>query len=245
MHEIKEKPDAKQIRDKLIGKLVDSGWASFLRAHLRSDDFQSIIDFLVNENHEGRRFTPPLKQLFRAFEECPIDKVRVIMIGQDPYPQPLVADGVAFSCSNTNKPEASLRYIIRAIDNTVPVQDRVLIQDDTVKFNLDRWSKQGVLMLNSALTTEVSKVGKHVEQWKPFMEYLIDMLNFQQSGLIFVLMGKQAQQYEALIGDHHTVIKSTHPAYAAYIKQNDWDCNDIFNKINLKLVENKQEKILW
>ena len=77
------------------------------------------------------------------------------------------------------------------------------------------------------------------------MEYLIDTLNFQQSGLIWVLMGKQAQQYESLIGDHHYVIKSTHPAYAAYMKQNDWDCSDIFNKINLKLVENKQEKILW
>ena len=73
MNEIKEKPDAKQIRDKLIGKLVESGWASFLRAHLRSCDFQSIVDFLVNENQEGRRFTPPLKQLFRAFDECPLE----------------------------------------------------------------------------------------------------------------------------------------------------------------------------
>jgi uracil-DNA glycosylase len=244
MNEIKEKPDAKQIRDKLIGKLVDSGWASFLRVHLRSDDFQSIIDFLVNENQEGRRFTPPLKQLFRAFEECPVDKVKVVMIGQDPYPQPLVADGVAFSCGNTNKPEASLRYILNAVEDTVPFEDRDVI-DETTKCNLDRLSKQGILMLNSALTTEVGKVGKHVEVWKPFMEYLIDMLNFQQSGLVWALMGKQAQQYEALIGDHHYVLKSTHPAYAAYMKQPRWDCNNIFNKINQQLVDTKREKIRW
>jgi len=244
MNEIKEKPDAKQIRDKLIGKLVSSGWASFLRVHLRSDDFQSIIDFLVNENQEGRRFTPPLKQLFRAFEECPVDKVKVILIGQDPYPQPLVADGVAFSCSNTNKPEASLRYILDAIEDTVPFEDRDVLEPET-KFDLARWSKQGVLMLNSALTTEVTKTGKHVEQWKPFMEYLLDMLNFQQSGLVWGLMGKQAQSYESLIGDHHHVFKSTHPAYAAYMKQSKWDCNDIFNKINQQLADNKKEKIRW
>jgi uracil-DNA glycosylase len=244
MNEIKEKPDAKQIQDKLIGKLVASGWASFMRAHLRSSDFNSIIEFLINENQEGRRFTPALKQVFRAFEECPVDKVKVILIGQDPYPQPLVADGVAFSCSNTNKPEASLRYILDAIEDTVLFEDRDVLDPET-KFDLVRWSKQGVLMLNSALTTEVSKTGKHVEQWKPFMEYLLDMLNFQQSGLVWGLMGKQAQSYESLIGDHHHVIKSTHPAYAAYMKQSKWDCNNIFNKINQQLADTKREKIRW
>jgi len=244
MYENKEKLSTEQIRDKLIGKLVSSGWASLLRVHLRSSEFMDIVEFLVKENQEGKRFTPALKQLFRAFEECPVEKTKVIMIGQDPYPHALVADGVAFSCSNTNKMEASLKYILRAIENTVPLEDRDAA-DDIERLDLARWSHQGILMLNSALTTEVGKVGKHVEAWKPFMEFLIDTLNFQQAGLIFVLMGKQAQQYEALIGDHHTVIKSTHPAYAAYMKQFNWDCNDIFNKVNLQLVEYKKEKILW
>lgn len=244
MYESKEKISTEQIRDKLIGKLVSSGWASLLRVHLRSSEFMDIIEFLVKENQEGRRFTPALKQLFRAFEECPVEKTKVIMIGQDPYPQPLVADGVAFSCSNTKKAEASLRYLLRAVDTTVPIEDKAVIEDEE-KIDLVRYSHQGILMLNSALTTEVGKVGKHVEVWKPFMEFLVDALNFQQSGLIWVLMGKQAQQYEALIGDHHTVIKSTHPAYAAYMKQFNWDCNDIFNKVNLQLVEYKKEKILW
>jgi len=244
MHEIKQKISVEQIQQKLIDKLQESGWGHFLRGHLFSTEFTKILEFLVNENTESRRFTPALKQLFRAFEECPLDTVRVVMIGQDPYPQPLVADGVAFSCSNTNKPEASLRYILGAIEDTVPSENQDITDQET-KFDLARWSKQGVLMLNSALTTEVGKVGKHVEVWKPFMEYLIDMLNFQQSGLIFVLMGKQAQAYEALIGEHHTILKSTHPAYAAYMKQHKWDCNDIFNKVNHKLIDSKREKILW
>ena len=244
MYENKEKTSTEQIKNKLIGLLVDSGWASTLRAHLRSSEFTDIIDFLIKENQEGRRFTPALKQLFRAFTECPVDKVKVVIIGQDPYPQPLVADGIAFSCSNTNKAEASLRYMLRAIEDTVALEDRAPVENEE-RLDLVRWSNQGILMLNSALTTEVGKVGKHVEAWKPFMEYLIDTLNFQQSGLIFALMGKQAQHYEALIGDHHTVLKSTHPAYAAYQKQFNWDCNDIFNKINLQLVDYKKEKILW
>lgn len=244
MHEIKEKLSVEQTQQKFIERLSASGWSHLLRGYLFSSDFTNMLEFLINENQQGRRFTPAFKQLFRAFEECPLDKVKVVMIGQDPYPQPLVADGVAFSCSNTNKAEASLRYILNAVIDTVPAEDQAVI-DDTNKFNLDRWSKQGILMLNSALTTEVGKVGKHVEVWKPFMEYLLDMLNFQKSGFVFGLMGKQAQQYEALIGDHHSIVKSTHPAYAAYMKQHKWDCNDLFNKINLQLVEYKKEKILW
>lgn len=244
MHEVKEKPDLKQIQDKLINKLADAGWSSLLKAHLRSSEFENIIEFLINENHEGKRFTPALKQLFRAFEECPLDKVKVIMIGQDPYPYPLVADGLAFSCGNLNKAEASLRYIKGAIEITVPFENKEVVDENTEN-DLVRWSKQGVLLLNSALTTEIGKIGKHVTQWKPFMEYLIDMLNWKESGLVWVFMGKQAQAFESLVGDQHKIFTTTHPAYAAYIKSPIWDCNDVFNKINKQLIEYKKETIKW
>jgi uracil-DNA glycosylase len=244
MSEIKEKLTVEQIQQKLIEKLTPSGWAKLLRGYLFSSDFVKVIEFLVNENEEGRRFTPALKQVFRAFEECPLSTVKVVIIGQDPYPQPLVADGVAFSCSNTNKAEASLKYILKAVEQTVLPENQATTSEEDV-FNLDRWSKQGVLMLNSALTTEVGKAGKHVDIWKPFMGYLIDMLNWRESGLIFGLMGKQAQGFEDIISESHVVFKSTHPAYAAYMKQSNWDCNDIFNKINVQLIDFKKEKILW
>jgi len=244
MSEVKEKLSVDQIRDRLIEKLGPSGWSEFLRGFLKSGDFDSIIQFLVKENESGRRFTPALKQLFRAFETCPVDTVKVVMIGQDPYPQPTVADGIAFSCGNTGKPEASLRYILNSIETTVPFEDKAAV-DETDRCDLSRWSKQGVLMLNGALTTEVTKTNKHTDVWRPFLEYAVDMLNFKQSGLIWVLMGKQAQSFEGLIGDHHLVITTTHPAYAAYLRAHEWDCNDVFNKINAQLVELKKEKILW
>lgn len=233
-----------QIQVKLIQKLEPSGWAEFLRGFLRSGDFIKLLEFLIQENHEGRRFTPALKQLFRAFELCPLSTTKVVVIGQDPYPQPLVADGIAFSCGNTQRAEASLRYMLKAIDKSVPEEDRMGV-DFPEKCDLSRWSSQGVLLLNSALTTELTKVGKHTQEWKPFMEYLIDLLNFRQSGLVWVLMGKQAQQFEGLIGDHHTVLTCTHPAFAAYQKITDWDCNDVFNRVNRQLIDYKKDKILW
>lgn len=244
MSEVKDKLTPEQIKVKLIEKLRPSGWANLLKGHLQSEDFQAIINFLISENQEGRRFTPSLKLLFRAFELCPLEQTKVIILGQDPYPQPLVADGIAFSCSNTQKPEASLRYMLGAIERTVPFEDQDVTDAET-RYNLSRWSKQGVLCLNTALTTELTKVGKHVKEWVPFMEYLIDMLNFNQSGLIWVLMGKQAQGYESLIGEQHNVITCTHPAYAAYLKAKEWDCNDVFNKVNQQLLEYKKEKIKW
>lgn len=244
MSEVKEIPSVFTVQEKLVEKLRPSGWAEFLRSHLQSSDFTSIIQHLLDEYKAGRRFTPNLKQLFTAFELCPLDKVKVVIIGQDPYPQPMVADGMAFSCGNTGKPEASLRYIMGAIEATVPFEDKAVTDPETV-YSLSRWAEQGVLLLNTALTTEVTKTGKHTDVWKPFMEYLIDMINFKQAGLVWGLMGKHAHQYEALIGEHHTVLKSTHPAFAAYMKSPLWDCSDIFNKINQQLVEYKKDKILW
>jgi len=244
MSKITEKPNIKQIQEKLIEKLQPTGWANFLKGYLKSSDFELLIEFLVNENQEGRRFTPALKQIFRAFEECSLDNTKVVIIGQDPYPQPTVADGIAFSCSNTNKPEVSLRYIMGAIEDTVSFEERDVLNEET-QFDLVRWSRQGVLVLNSALTTEVGKTSKHVEQWKPFMNYLIDMLNFQRSGLVWALMGKQAQSFDSLIGEHHTILKCTHPAYASYMKVSKWDCNNVFNKVNAQLAEYKKDKILW
>jgi len=244
MSEVREKLTPEQIKIKLIDKLRPSGWANLLKGHLQSDDFQKIIEFLINENAQGKRFTPSLKQLFTAFELCPLDKTRVIILGQDPYPQPTVADGIAFSCGNTKKPETSLRYILGAIEKDVPYEDQDITNVDT-RYDLSRWSSQGILCINTALSTELTKVGKHTNIWEPFMMYLIDMLNFNQSGLIWMLMGKQAQEYATLIGDQHKVFTSTHPAFAAYLKAKDWDCNDIFNKVNQYLVEYKKEKIRW
>ena len=229
------------IKAKLVDRLQPSGWTMRLRGFLQSSDFDKVLETLYKMREDGKRFTPPLKQVFRAFEECPVNKLKVIMIGQDPYPHFGVADGLAFSCSNTGKPQPSLKNIFEAIDSTVYDNERREYNPD-----LTRWANQGVLLLNSALTCQVDKVGSHYAVWKDFIAYVMDILNFIDSGLIFVLMGKQAQELEGLIGDHHHVIKVSHPASAAYTKT-VWDCGNMFNEIN-KIINGQngpEFKINW
>jgi uracil-DNA glycosylase len=224
---VTEQINLEEIKLKLVERLKPSGWAHKLRGFIQSSDFDKVLDTLYKLREDGKRFTPPLKQVFRAFEECPIDKLKVIIIGQDPYPHFGVADGLAFSCSNTGKPQPSLKNVFEAIDNTVHTD----VHDNVHDPDLTRWANQGVLLLNSALTCQVDKVGSHYSIWQEFIAYTMDILNFTDSGLIFVLMGKQAQELEGLIGEHHYVIKVSHPASAAYTKT-VWDCKDVFNEIN-------------
>lgn len=233
--------DLAEIKCKLIEKLTPSGWATKLRGFIQSSDFDKILEGLLQERDANKRFTPPLKYTFRAFEECPEKELKIVMIGQDPYPHFGVADGIAFSCGLTQKPQPSLKNMFEAIEETV-FQGYPSHQDP----DLTRWSKQGVLLLNTALTTQVDKVGTHYDIWKDFIMYVLDMLSLTNSGLIFMLLGAKAQELESVIGQNHYILKASHPASAAYTKT-VWDCNDIFNKANEILAKNNgpQYKIDW
>lgn len=226
------------IQQKLYEKLVPSGWGNKLKTFILSDDFLSILQTLLSESQSGKRFTPVLKQIFRAFEECPYEELKVVMIGQDPYPQPLVADGVAFSCSNTGKPEASLRNMFKELETTVYPDGY------TWDPNLDRWSKQGVLMLNTALTTQTGQIGAHMELWKPFITFLMDMLAINNSGLIYVYMGAKAKDWAKMIPANNYKFFTSHPAAAAY-RGGVWDSGGVFTQVNKILKENQNFEIKW
>lgn len=232
--------DLLQIKEKLIKQLKPSGWAVKLRTFINSSDFEKILETLWNLKQEGNRFTPPLKQAFRAFEQCPYENLKIVLIGQDPYPQLGVADGIAFSCGNTDKLQPSLRNVFEALEATVFDQPTIQHPD------LTRWSNQGVLLLNTALTCQVDKPGSHYEIWNPFIMYLLDILCFTNAGLVFILLGKKAQELENYITPNHYILKASHPASAAYSKT-IWDCNDVFNKANQLLEKNNgpSYKINW
>jgi uracil-DNA glycosylase len=230
-----------EIKEKLIEKLKPSGWANKLKGFIQSSDFDKILQTLYNEREDGKRFTPPLKDVFKAFEECPEKDLKIVFIGQDPYPQLGVADGMAFSCGVTMKPQPSLRNMFEAIEETV-YQGFPTYQDP----NLTRWANQGVLLLNTALTCQVDKIGSHYNIWNEFVMYVFDMLNFTNSGLIFVLLGAKAQELESIIGPNHYILKASHPASAAYTKTT-WDCKDIFLRANEIIEANngKTHTINW
>jgi len=222
-----------EIKQKLFNKFAINGWDKVFRSFVFSSDFDDIITKLWELSNDNKKFTPPLKQVFRAFEECPYDNLQVVIIGQDPYPQLGVADGISFSCSNTNKLQPSLRFILEEVNRTV-YDNEVIIEDLDLKI----WSNQGVLMLNTALTTEVGNIGSHYEIWRPFTTYLLDWLNINKSELVYVYMGKKAEEWSSMTDDTNIKYFVKHPASAAY-NGSKWASNDLFNKINL------HKKIIW
>jgi len=236
---MKVKPNIEEIKQKLFEKLEPSGWSRVLKSFIFSSEFTDILSELYRHSVNNKRFTPTLKQLFRAFEECPYDKLKVVFIGQDPYPQLGVADGVSFSCSNTNKLQPSLKFILQEVDRTV-YGNHVISEE----LDLARWSNQGILMLNTALTVEVGKIGSHYDIWKPFTAYLLDWLNNYNPGLIYVYMGKKAEDWSQLTDDNNHKFTVKHPASAAY-SGSKWDSNDIFNKVSKIIEDNYGESITW
>jgi uracil-DNA glycosylase len=228
-----------EVKVKLYERLRPSGWGDKLKTFILSSDFDKILEVLLKEAREGQRFTPPLKQIFRVFEECPYDKLKVIIIGQDPYPQLGVADGIAFSCSNTKKVQPSLAYIFKEIEATVYPDGYTWDPD------LTRWANQGVLLINTAFTTGIGTVGRHYALWQPFMAFLFDILTFQNPGLIYVFMGAKAKEWSFSIPDNNHKMFTTHPAFAAHTNNDKWQCNDIFNNINSLIKKQHNENIIW
>jgi uracil-DNA glycosylase len=237
---MKDKLNIEEIKLKMFDKLKSNNWDKVFNSFIFSSDFDKIIMQLYNLSTEGKNFTPPLKQVFRAFEECPFDNLKVVVIGQDPYPQLGVADGISFSCSNTNNLQPSLRYILGEVNKTVYGDNPVSTDVD-----LKRWSNQGILMLNTSLTTEVGKIGQHYDIWKDFTAYLLDYLTHNKENIIYIYMGKKAQEWADLTGDNNHKLFVSHPASAAYTKQKHWDSNNVFLETQLLVQKYHNTNIIW
>jgi uracil-DNA glycosylase len=232
------KIDLEEIRTKVLLKLEPSGWKPVLKSFIESSDFEMLILQLVRQTKDGKRFTPSLKEVFRAFEECPYKELKVVIVGQDPYPQFDVADGIAFSCSKSEAEQPSLKFILDEVAKMYPMgYERPL--------DLTKWTRQGILLLNIALTTEVNKIGKHYSIWKPFIAYLFDHLTWTNNGLIYVYLGKQAQEWADCVNDNNYKFFLSHPASAAYNAQSSWDSQDVFVKVTELVKNNYNYTINW
>ena len=185
---------------------------------------------------------PQLKNIFKAFNLCPFKELRVVIIGQDPYPQKGVATGIAFANSldtQDNSYSPSLEILRESvIDYTIP--HRTIIFDPS----LEKWEEQGVLLLNSALTCEVGRVGSHYLLWRPFIISLLTNLSKCSSGIVYVLMGSQAQSLEPYINKQFNhVIHIRHPSYYARTKSRM--PSDVWQKINNILIGQNGYGIEW
>ena len=223
--------DINLLRDNLNNKLKDSGWDRMLSPYVNGLSFDYIMNKLRDSVEQGLRFTPKFKDVFNGFYECPYDNLKVVIVGQDPYPQLGVADGIAFSCSIKGKAEKSLQYILKALE------------DEDGSVDLRRWSNQGVLLINTAFTCEINKIGSHYGIWKSFTEHVFDNINRHNPDTIFILMGKKAEAWQTLL-PNCKILKCSHPASAAY-RGGEWDCNDVFNKTNTMLIKQDKTCINW
>jgi uracil-DNA glycosylase len=221
----------KGLKDKING----SGWEHILNPYLDSEDFYKTMQKLIKFVQEDKRFTPKMKDWFRTFTHCKYNDVKVIFIGQDPYPQVGVADGISFSCSYTMKEQPSLRHIFNSLEKQYPGYNR--------NPDLTRWSEQGVLMLNTALTVEINKIGSHYSLWRSFTEHLLKSISTEKSQLIVVLLGKKAQEWKKYL-TNHIIIEVEHPAAAAY-KGGVWNDQDLFIRINNTLKNQGKSLVNW
>jgi uracil-DNA glycosylase len=224
-----------EIRKTFKKKINASGWGKILDPIIDSLEFETAVYKLKKYVEADQRFTPKLKDIFNAFVHCPYEELKVIILGQDPYPQLFVADGISFSCSNTMKEQPSLKYIFNELETKYENYER--------NPDLKRWSEQGVLMLNTALTVEINKIGSHYNLWKPITQMILSAINKDKSNIAVGLLGKKAQEWQ-LYTNNQYILKAPHPASAAY-KNGKWNSCDIFELINDHLIKNEIEQIIW
>lgn len=176
-------------------------------------ELESVLSKLEQE-YKRKPICPAQSNVFKAFEVCPYDNLKVVMLGQDPFAQKGVATGILFGNKEGTRDEdlsPSLQIIKEAAIN-FEIPHNCIIFDPT----LESWAKQGILMINSALTVEMNKVGSHVMLWRPFIASLLKNLSDNETGIIYVLFGKQAQTFKPYINKQlNTVLEENHPAYFA------------------------------
>lgn len=203
-------------------------------------ELDSVVNKLLIE-YKKKSIYPKQSDIFKAFHLCSYRDCIVVFIGLDPYPQKGVATGILFG-NNNNTLEESLSPSLKVIKNSVidlHKSHNLLTFDPT----LESWAKQGILMLNSALTVEENKVGSHTMLWRPFISKLLINMSKANAGIIYVLFGNTAHTFEPYIGKLNHIFKVKHPSY--YARLNKDMPSDIFYEINRLVKEKYNYKINW
>ncbi|MBM6865476.1 uracil-DNA glycosylase [Bacteroides caecigallinarum] len=216
---------------------IEETWKEALMPEFSKDYFIRLTDFVRKEYHETTVY-PPGKLIFNAFNLCPFDKVKVVIIGQDPYHGPGQAHGLCFSVNDGVQPPPSLVNIFKEINNDL---GKPIPQSG----NLTRWAEQGVLLLNATLTVRAHQAGSHQRQgWEEFTDAVIRKLAEEKSNLVFILWGSYAQKKGAFIDrNKHLVLTSVHPSPLS--AHNGFFGNHHFSLANDYLVKNGKTAIDW
>ncbi len=216
---------------------IHPSWKQLLNDEFAQEYFVKLAAFVKNE-YLTQTVYPPPKWLFRAFDECPLDALKVVILGQDPYHTPGVANGLSFSANENNPIPPSLLNIYKEIrtefDTPIPKSP-----------DLTRWAKQGVLLLNATLTVQKSKPASHQGKgWEQFTDAVIKHISESKEHVVFMLWGNFAKKKEVLVDwTKHLVLKSAHPS--PFSANNGFFGNNHFRLCNEYLTEHNLSPIEW
>ncbi len=216
---------------------IEQSWKQTLDKEWSQDYFIKLTDF-VKDSYRSRTTYPPAGKIFAAFDACPFDKVKVVILGQDPYHGPGQANGLCFSVSPGIDLPPSLVNIFKEVSSDLGTP----MPTDG---NLERWAKQGVLLLNATLTVEAHKAGSHQGHgWEEFTDAAVRKLAQEREGLVFMLWGSYAIRKGAFINrDRHLVLTAPHPSpLSAY--RGFFGCKH-FSQANRWLTAHNQTPIEW
>ncbi|WP_410220674.1 uracil-DNA glycosylase [Pedobacter sp.] len=218
---------------------LESSWLAVLKNEFDQPYMKELKAFLLSEKQKGFTIFPKSADIFNAFKHTPFDKVKVVILGQDPYHGVNQAHGLSFSVQKGITPPPSLKNIYKELADEFP-DFKTPDHGD-----LTSWADQGVLLLNATLTVRANTAGSHQNKgWEQFTDQVIRVLSAKKTGLVFILWGNYAKQKEALIDkSKHFIIKSAHPSpFSAY---NGFFGSKPFSKTNQILEQEGKEPINW
>ncbi len=216
---------------------IEPSWKELLKEEFDKPYFSQLVEF-VKAEYTQHQVYPPGSQIFNAFNHCPVDQARVVIIGQDPYHGHGQANGLCFSVKEGIPMPPSLVNIFKEIKGD-------LGKDIPPHGSLERWAKQGVLLLNATLTVRASSPGSHQKKgWEEFTDAVIKKISEQKSGLVFILWGAYAQKKGEVIDESkHFVIKSPHPS--PFSANRGFFGSKPFSKTNEYLNQSGKQEINW
>ena len=217
---------------------IEESWRQHIGNEFEKQYFIDLIKF-VRYEYATTTCYPPGKLIFNAFNLCPFDKVKVVIIGQDPYHEPGQAHGLSFSVCDGVPFPPSLQNIFKEIE-----QD--LGMPIPMTGNLTRWAEQGVLLLNATLTVRAHQAASHQRRgWEEFTDAAIKALNADRNNLVFILWGGYARSKAPLIdSSRHLILQSVHPSPLS-ANRGGWFGNHHFSRANAYLTEHGKEPINW
>ena len=215
---------------------IESSWKEKLNTSFQSESFIRLKKFLKSEK-KIQIIYPAGNKIFSAFNLCPFNSVKIVIIGQDPYHGPKQANGLCFSVSDGIKPPPSLQNIFKELKDDLNLEI-------PSSGNLEHWAEQGVLMLNATLTVRARQAGSHQKKgWEEFTDNVIRILSEEKENLIFLLWGRCAQNKAQIINNKkHYILTAAHPspfsAYSGFLGCKHFSkTNEILKKLNQKPIK--------